>query len=103
MRFILTPHVPAFPPCVSFGAPRNCLGLLLRGGVLDRPAGGGTGAPQTCEEGDMPALIEKVPGFKKHIRVFIVHTLATTFQDSTRENMEQCLDLVSEREGQLPK
>ena len=51
----------------------------------------------------MPALIEKVPGFKKHIRVFIVHTLATTFQDSTRENMEQCLDLVSEREGQLPK
>lgn len=51
---------------------------------------------QTCAEGDMPALIEKVPGFKKHIRVFIVHTLATTFQDSTRENMEQCLDLVSE-------
>lgn len=45
----------------------------------------------------MPALIEKVPGFKKHIRVFIVHTLATTFQDSTRENMEQCLDLVSAR------
>lgn len=48
----------------------------------------------------MPALIEKVPGFKKHIRVFIVHTLATTFQDSTRENMEQCLDLVSAGRGQ---
>lgn len=47
----------------------------------------------------MPALIEKVPGFKKHVRVFIVHTLATTFQDSTRENMEQCLDLVSARAG----
>lgn len=45
----------------------------------------------------MPALIEKVPGFNKHIRVFIVHTLATTFQDSTRQNLEQCLDLVSER------
>lgn len=50
---------------------------------------------QTCAEGDMPALIEKVPGFKKHIRVFIVHTLATTFQSVTRQNMEQCLDLVS--------
>lgn len=44
----------------------------------------------------MPALIKKVPGFNKHIRVFIVHTLATTFQDSTRENMEQSLDLVSD-------
>ncbi|CAM9922278.1 unnamed protein product [Pylaiella littoralis] len=48
---------------------------------------------QTCAGEDMPALIEKVPGFNKHIRVFIVHTLATTFQDSTRENMEQSLDL----------
>ncbi|CAM9235258.1 unnamed protein product [Ectocarpus fasciculatus] len=48
---------------------------------------------QNCADGDMPALIESVPGFKKHIRVFIVHTLATTFQDSTRQNMEQCLDL----------
>ncbi|CAN0530803.1 unnamed protein product [Ectocarpus sp. 12 AP-2014] len=48
---------------------------------------------QTCADGDMPALIESVPGFKKHIRVFIVHTLAATFQDSTRQNMEQCLDL----------
>lgn len=50
----------------------------------------------------MPALIEKVPGFKKHVRVFIVHTLATTFQDSTRQNMEQCLDLVSTREPGRP-
>lgn len=49
---------------------------------------------QTCAEGDMPALIEKVPGFQKHIRVFIVHTLATTFQAVSRQNMEQCLDLV---------
>lgn len=50
---------------------------------------------QTCLDGDMPALIEKVPGFKKHIRMFIVHTLATTFQAVKRQNMEQCLDLVS--------
>ena len=43
----------------------------------------------------MPGLVEKVPGFKKHIRMFIVHTLATTFQAVKRQNMEQCLDLVS--------
>lgn len=48
---------------------------------------------QTCLEGDMPGLVEKVPGFKKHIRMFIVHTLATTFQAVKRQNMEQCLDL----------
>lgn len=42
----------------------------------------------------MPALIGKVPGFTKHIRVFIVHTLATTFQAASRQTMEQCLDLV---------
>ena len=50
---------------------------------------------QTCGEGDMPGLVEKVPGFKKQIRIFIVHTLAATFQAVKRENMEQCLDLVS--------
>lgn len=43
----------------------------------------------------MPGLVEKVPGFKKQIRIFIVHTLAATFQAVKRENMEQCLDLVS--------
>lgn len=48
---------------------------------------------QTCAEGDMPPLIETVPGFTKHIRVFIVHTLATTFQSVARQNLEQCLDL----------
>ena len=42
----------------------------------------------------MPALIEKVPGFKKHIREFIVQTLASTFQSVKRESMEQSLDLV---------
>ncbi|CAN0011425.1 unnamed protein product [Sphacelaria rigidula] len=48
---------------------------------------------QICAERDMPPLIETVPGFTKHIRVFIVHTLATTFQSVTRQNLEQCLDL----------
>lgn len=52
-------------------------------------------ACQICAEGDMPALIETVPGFTKHIRVFIVHTLASTFQAVKRLSMEQCLDLVS--------
>lgn len=79
-------HAPP-PPCVSLAFPNVDFRQWW------------SAARQTCEEGDMPALIEKVPGFKKHIRVFIVHTLATTFQDSTRENMEQCLDLVSARAG----
>lgn len=53
---------------------------------------------QTCAEGDMPALIEKVPGFKKHIREFILQTLASTFQSVKRESIEQSLDLVRDED-----
>lgn len=43
----------------------------------------------------MPALIDTVPAFTRHIRVFIVHTLASTFQAVSRHTLEQSLDLVS--------
>lgn len=46
----------------------------------------------------MPALIEKVPGFKKHIREFILQTLASTFQSVKRESIEQSLDLVRDED-----
>lgn len=43
----------------------------------------------------MPALIDTVPAFTRHIRLFIVHTLASTFQAVGRLTLEQSLDLVS--------